>query len=171
MAAKVQLPPLTLEGRSLLFRNFAGKKDRFNAEGSRNFSVVLTEDEGQAMNADGWNVKFHEPREEGDLTIATLKINVKYGGSGRPPRVVLITSRGKTPLDESMVETIDWADIVEADMMIRAWHYDINGSQGIAAYLTSLYVTIREDELEMKYMDVPDAGNYEPSEPDDEGPG
>lgn len=163
-----QLPNLTLEERRILFRNFAGEPDRFDPKGGkRTFSVVLEVDEGEQMKADGWNIKFREPREEGDPAIATLKVNVKYGGKGRPPRVVLVTSRGKTDLDESMIDLLDWADIITADMILRAWHYDINGSQGIAAYLVSLWVTIKEDALELKYADIPDASDFtEPIEPD-----
>jgi hypothetical protein len=163
-----QLPNLTFEERRILFRNFAGSPDRFDPKGGkRTFSVVLEVDEGERMKADGWNVKFREPYEEGDIPIATLKVNVKYGGKGRPPRVVLVTARGKTDLDESMIDLLDWADIVKADMTVRAWHYDINGSQGIAAYLTAMWVTINEDPLELKYADVPDASDFsEPVEPD-----
>lgn len=166
--ADIQLPPLTLEDRRILFRNFAGQPDRFDPKGGKvTFSVVLEVDEGERMKADGWNIKFREPYEEGDPPIATLKVNVKYGGKGRPPRVVLLTQRGKTDLDEGTIGSLDWADIIKADMMIRAWHYDINGSQGVAAYLTSLWVTINEDPLEAKYSDVPDASDFsEPVEPD-----
>lgn len=163
-----QLPQLTLEGRRILFRNLAGAPDRFDPKGGkRTFSVVLEVDEGERMKADGWNIKFREPYEEGDPAIATLKVNVKYGGKGRPPRVMLVTAKNKTPLDETTVDSLDWADITNVDMVIRPWHYDINGSQGIAAYLVSMWVTINQDPLEAKYADIPDASDFsEPVEPD-----
>jgi hypothetical protein len=164
-----QLPPLVLQDRAIIYRNFAGAPDRFNPKGgNRTFSVILEVEEGERMKEDGWNVKFREPREEGDPPIATLKVNVKYGGRGRPPRVVLITEgKSKTDIDESLIASLDWADVVKADVQVRAWHYDINGSQGVAAYLTALWLTIREDVLEAKYSDIPEAGDFaEPVEPD-----
>jgi hypothetical protein len=166
MATQTQLPPLTLEGRRLLFRNFGGKPDRFNAAGQRNFAITLDPDEAQRMEADGWNVKWLPAREDGDEPQAILKVNLKYSERGRPPRVVMITEGGKTNLDESMVEVLDWAVVVNADVIIRAYHYDIGGKTGVSAYVNSLWVTILEDDLEKKYRDVPDSGD--PAlEPDD----
>jgi hypothetical protein len=96
-------------------------------------------------------------------------VAVSFGKN--PPRIVLITSRGKTNLDESMVSLLDWADIENVDMIVRPYNWDVNGKTGIKAYVKSLYVTIREDELELKYLDVPDSGQsaiMAPEEPEDE---
>lgn len=157
MPEQTRLGPVTLEGRRIIFRNFAGKEGNFNAEGARNFAVVLEEEEGQLMQADGWNVKWGKPRDDEEPLPPYLKVNVKYGTRGQPPRVVLITSRGKTALDEDLIQLLDWADIINVDMIIRPYSWDISGRQGVSAYLKSIYVTIREDELELKYNEVPDA--------------
>lgn len=163
-----QLPNLILEDRMITYKNFRGLPDTFNPHGGRrNFAVILEVDEGERMIPDGWNIRFREPREEGDPAIATLKVNVKYGGKGRPPRVVMITSRNKTELDESLVGALDWADVVKADMELRAYHYDVGGRQGISAYLVALWITVNEDKLEAKYADIPVARELlEPEEPD-----
>jgi hypothetical protein len=155
MAGRLQ--PVVLEDRRILFRNFSGEEGRFNAKGKRNFNVLLTDAEGEAMAADGWNVKWLQPRDEGDVPQARLEVNI--GFERMPPRVVLITSRGKTQLDESMVNVLDYAEIEMVDLIIRPYEWDINGKQGVKAYLKSLYVTIREDELELKYIDVPDSAS------------
>ena len=167
MAGRVQ--PIVLEDRRILFRNFSGEEGRFNAPGDRNFNVLLTDDEATAMLADGWNVKYLQPREEGDQPQPRLEVSVKFGK--HPPRVILITSRGKTPLDESMVSILDWADILTVDMIVRPYEWEVNGRSGIKAYLKSIYITIREDELERKYLDVPDSAVSSivvSNEPDDE---
>src|SRR6476661_3199141 len=104
-----RLQPVVLEGRRILFRNFEGKEGRFNAEGNRNFNVVLEPEEAEAMEKDGWNVKYLQPREEGDEPLPRLEVTIKYG-KGRPPRVILITAKGKTALDEDMIKLLDWAD-------------------------------------------------------------
>lgn len=161
-------PNLTFENRRILYRNFAGQPDQFNPQGGkRTFSVVLEEDEGKAMEADGWNVKFPPPREEGDVPIGTLKVNVKYGGRGRPPRVMLVTKRNKTQLDETTVASLDWADITNVDLTVRPYHWEVGGKTGISAYLVTAWVTINEDPLDAKYADVPSATDIiEPPEPD-----
>jgi hypothetical protein len=156
LAEKTQMEPLTLEDRRIIFRNFSGKEGRYNAAGVRNFAVILTEEEGKLMEDDGWNVKWGKPREDEDPLPPFLKVNVKYGGKGAPPGIVLITSRGKTRIGEEEAQLVDWADIVKVDLIIRPWSYEIGERSGISAYLKSIYVTIREDELELKYSDVPD---------------
>jgi hypothetical protein len=67
---------------------------------------------------------------------------------------VLITSRGRTNLDENAVEMLDWADILNVDLMVRPYEWNVNGKTGIKAYLQSIYVTIQEDELERKYSEL-----------------
>ena len=152
MAGRLQ--PVVLENRRILFRNFAGEEGRFNAKGNRNFNVVLEPEEAEAMEKDGWNIKYLQPREEGDEPLPRLEVTVKFGKI--PPRVILITSKGKTQLDEDMVSLLDWAEIENVDMIVRPYEWEVNGKTGVKAYLKSIYVTIREDELERKYMDVPD---------------
>lgn len=174
MAQGENLEPIILEDVRLLFRNFSGEADRFNAAGNRKFNIALDEENARRMAKDGWNVRWLPPREEGDPEQPVLKVVVKYGGKGRPPHVVLITSKGKTNLTEDTIGLLDWAQIINVDCKIRPWAYDIGGRQGIAAYLQSIYVTIDEDALERKYMDVPDRdqtpGNWSDELTGQEGP-
>lgn len=154
MASRLQ--PVVLENCRIIFRNFSGEEGRFNNKGDRNFNVLLDDETAEAMLADGWKIKYLQPREEGDQPQARLEVAVKFGKV--PPRIILITSRGKTPLDESMVNILDWAEIETVDMIVRPYEWEVNGKTGVKAYLKSIYVTIREDELEKKYLDVPDSG-------------
>jgi len=148
---------VTMEGVRIIFRNFAGKEGKYNAAGQRNFAVILPSQEiADQMLADGWNVKYLQPREdheEEEMPTPYLKINVKYG-KGRPPRAVVVTDRNRTNLDEDTIETLDLVDIKNVDLIVRPYEYDVNGKQGISAYLKSIYVTIEEDELEKKYGEL-----------------
>jgi len=144
-----------MEGVRIIFRNFAGKEGQYNREGDRNFAVLLDETVATAMAEDGWNIKWLKPREddEDDATPqAYLPVSVNF--KGRPPRIVLVTSRGRTNLDESTVETLDWVDIVNIDLIVRPYEWTVNGKSGIKAYLQSIYVTIDEDPLELKYSEL-----------------
>lgn len=166
-----RLQPVVLEDRRILFRNFAGEEGRYNAKGKRNFNVLLEDAEAEAMLKDGWNVKYLQPRDEGDAPQPRLEVSVHYGKN--PPRIILITSKGKTQLDESMVSLLDWADIVTVDMIIRPYEWEVSGKTGVKAYLKALYATIREDELELKYIDVPDsaaAAIMQHEEPEEQSP-
>jgi len=145
---------VVMEGVRIIFRNFAGKEGQYNREGDRNFAVLLDEQVADAMSQDGWNVKMLRPRadEEGEEEQAYLPISLNF--KGRPPRIVLITSRGRTNLDESQVEMLDWVDIINVDLIVRPYEWTVNDKSGIKAYLQSIYVTIEEDPLELKYSQL-----------------
>lgn len=160
---------VTLKNRRILFRNLTGEEGKFNAKGKRNFNVVLDADEAAAMTADGWNVRVLPPREEGEPELNLLKVNVNYSGR-RPPRVVLITSKGKTNLAESDLSLLDWAEITNVDMIVNPYNYEAQGRSGKTAYLDSGYFTIQEDELELMYLDVPDSAQAALQQPEVEEP-
>ena len=143
-----------MEDVRIIFRNFAGKEGQYNREGDRNFAVLLDDDVATAMAQDGWNVKWLKAREEGDTEQPYLAVSVNF--KGRPPQVVMITSRGRTHLGEDEVELLDWADIKMVDMIIRPYDWAVNGKTGIKAYLQAIYVTIEEDALQLKYAGIDD---------------
>lgn len=147
---------VTMEGVRIVFRNFAGKPGQYNREGDRNFAVLLDDDVANAMSKDGWGVKWLKPREGDEEPHPQPYLPVKVSYSGRPPRVVMITSRGRTDLGEDEVNVLDWADIMNIDLIVRPYAWDVNGKTGIKAYLKSMFVTINEDELELKYADLED---------------
>lgn len=146
---------VVMEGVKIVLRNFAGKEGMYNREGDRNFSVLLDPKTAQDMAADGWNVKQFKVREEGDEPQDYLPVSVNF--NGRPPKIVMITSRGRNLLGEDEVELLDYADIQNVDLIVRPYHWNVSGKTGVKAYLQSIYVTIEEDELELKYADLNDA--------------
>lgn len=155
-AVKKRVGNVTIEDARIIFRNFSGKEGTYNAAGNRNFNVLLEPDLAEAMAADGWNVKYLRPREEGDEPQARVEVAVSY--RIKPPRVGLITSRGRTLLGEEHLEILDYADIEKVDVILNPSFWEVNGKSGIKAYLQTIFVTIREDELERKYADVPEIG-------------
>ncbi len=161
MAQQIQkrLGNVTIEDARVIFRNFSGVEGTYNRAGDRNFNVILPPELAEQMEEDGWNVKYLKPREEGDEPTPRIEVKVKYSKNprSRPPRVVMITSRGRTPLGEDEVGILDWAPFQTVDLIIRPYQWEVNGRTGVSAYLQSIFVTIEEDELEKKYADVPDS--------------
>lgn len=138
-----------VEDAQLVFRNFSGKEGPYNREGERDFSVFLPEDVAKVMLDDGWNVKALASRDEGEPDRPYVQVSVNF--KNRPPRIVMITSTGRTNITEDSVGVLDWADFENVDLICRGYEWDVNGKQGVKAYLQSLYVTIEEDALARKY--------------------
>lgn len=138
-----------VEDARLVFRNFSGAESQYNRAGDRNFAVILDDKVAADMLRDGWNVKMLSSRD--DEVEDTPYIQVAVGYKTRPPRIVMITSTGRTNITEDMVGTLDWVDIQTVDLIARAYEWEVNGKTGIKAYLQSMFITIEEDPLERKY--------------------
>lgn len=138
-----------IEDARIIFLNFEGKEARFNDSGDRNFAVVLDPDTANQMLQDGWNVKILSAREEDEDDTFYIPVKVRY--DVRPPRVTLISSTGRTILDEDSVKILDSVDIAKVDLIARGFDWSVNGKSGTKAYLKTMFVTISEDALEMKY--------------------
>lgn len=161
------------EDVEIRFRNFSGNEGQYNRAGDRNFCMLLEPDVAAAMIVEGFNVKYLKPREE-DEDVQQAYIKIKINFRGRPPRIRMITSRGQTDLGEGEINILDWANIEKTDLIISPYEWDVNGNQGITAYLQSIAVTIEEDALDLKYAEVPDSAQNsmvrDYQEPGDDGP-
>lgn len=145
---------LTMEEAQIIFRNFAGKEGKYNREGDRNFCVLLGDDIVPALRQDGWNIKELRAREEGDTPQAYVQVSVSY--RVKPPRIMLVTpsTNTRTPLDETMIELLDWIDIKHVDLTINPYRWAVRDDTGVKAYLKTMYVVINEDPLDQKYADL-----------------
>ncbi len=139
----------TVENAQLIFKNFSGAEKQYNAAGKRNFCVILPHDFAALLAADGWPVKMLDAYDEGDEDTPYIQVTVGY--KVRPPKVVMITSRSRTPLDEETIGTLDWASMGTVDLIARAYDWNVNGKEGRKPYLQTMFVTTEEDELERKY--------------------
>lgn len=148
---------VTLEDVQIIFRNFTGRKGMYNAEGDRSFAVKLTPEWAQALTERGWNVKYLRPRDEDEVSEAYIGVKVNFDGP-RPPKIFMISpsTKRRTQLGVDEVELLDYVDILQIDVILSPFPYDFNGRSGISVYLDSLYVTIIENALEVKYgnMDI-----------------
>lgn len=162
MGIKVPAGNLMLENVQITYRNFAGNEGQFNPAGVRGFSVILEDiEQAQALEADGWKVKYSKPRQDGSDPAfpAYMPVFVKYHPRLQPPKVVMLTSRGKTNMDEEAIDVLDFMALQKSDMILRPYHWkQPTGAEGVKNMLSSLYVTIQEDELELRYADVPEIG-------------
>jgi hypothetical protein len=142
---------IAIENARLIFRNFEGKEGKYNRSGDRSFCLVIP-DEAMAnqLSDDGWNVKALPARDGDEEVLYYIPVSVNY--QNIPPEIYTITRHGKELMTEGMVASLDYADILEADVIARPYNWEVNGKTGIKAYLKTMYVTIQEDEFAAKYQ-------------------
>jgi hypothetical protein len=149
---KKKLPPIKIENAKIIYKNFAGAARQFNAAGLRNFHVVLDNDLAETLKTDGWNVRWHEPKEgkEGQERWASLKVAIRF--DNYPPRVVLISNGRKANLEEDSISILDDAELETVDLIISPSAWERADGSGIKAYLKTMYAVLSPHDLEAKYM-------------------
>lgn len=132
-----------VEGRDIIFRNFAGRPTRYVPDGGKREFTVIFDDQNlaQMMLADGWNVRFR-PTDDPDIPgrpSLSVKVNFK---TSNPPIIEQVSSRGCTRLDEESVAALDFDEIVTAKMRIRGWEYEPGK---LSAYLVRMEAEIADE--------------------------
>lgn len=144
---------INIEGAMIIWKNFSGERDKFNP-GKRGFSVVIDDTVmADELRQEGWNVKDRPLQEGADDSEQEWTLPVKLN-MNRYTQVWLIVGNHKTLLDEDTVSQLDVVDIVNCDISIRPYEWEMNGRTGITAYVDSMYVTIRENKFAKKYADL-----------------
>lgn len=157
MAYKRVNDEIKLEDVRLIWRNFAGEERQFNTKGKRNFAIPLEEPLALELEEIGWNVKAKQ--QDDGSTLYHLPVTVKMDGRV-PPRLFLITKskNRRTQLDEDTIMLLDYAEFDAVDVILRPFNWDVQGKQGVAAYLKTGFFIIHEDDLEKKYSHIPIEG-------------
>jgi hypothetical protein len=147
---------LRLEDVKVIFKNFRGEKGPYNEAGVRSFSVVIEDLKFAAdLMDEGWALKPLK-NEEGDVDAYHLPVKVNYD-SRQPPRIykVSMTRQGQLPLDEKTVDMLDYLPIDYADVILNPYQWEVRGESGVKAYCQTMYVVIEENELDVKWANMP----------------
>lgn len=159
---------LVIEGATLKYKNFKGEGSKYNAEGRRNFVLVLTEDVANELYEAGWRVKKNgydaklDRRRTGDMhddldeAEYRLTVNVNMD-SKNPPKAFKKTTKALIPLDEETIGSLDYSDFDDVYLEING--YDGNQTGQLAGYLKTIVATVANDRFNELFGDMPIASN------------
>lgn len=143
---------LQIDDAKIIYRNFAGRGDKYNREGDRNFAVVIPDQKiANELIDRGWNVKIKPPRDEDDEPFMFLPVKVKFNDRG--PHVYLVTGRNKNRLRDDAIACLDDIDISRVDLDIRPYDWEVNGKTGRTAYLQNIQVVQEIDRFAAIYAE------------------
>lgn len=161
MAMNYQRETIVLKNVGLVFRNFSGEARQYNNAGDRNFNVKLSQEQANDLRKRGFNVRTVGPNERYDEPEYLMKVKVSYRFDA--PNVNLISSRCTRRIDEATIGELDHVAVEKCDISIVGSNWvQPNGDHGVTAYLRSMYLTLREDPLDLEYA----AMGYEETEED-----
>ena len=131
---------LQIDNARIVYRNFQGEGSKFNREGDRNFALIIEDAETADKLVElGWNVKIKPPRDEDDEPFMFLPVKVKFNDRG--PAIYLKSGNADpVKLDEESVGCLDEIDILNVNLDIRPYNWEVNGKEGRTAYLQSMFV-------------------------------
>ena len=143
---------LNIDEAAIIYRNFAGRGDKFNREGDRNFALIIpTKDLADRLINDGWNVKVKPPRDDQETPFMYLPVKIKFNDRG--PNCYLVTAGRANRLDEESIGILDDVDILNVNLDIRPYDWEVNGKTGRTAYLQGIEVTQRVDRFAARYAE------------------
>ena len=138
--------------------HFNGAADTFNDEGDHNFVIVLPEEWAlQLMEIpDGWSIKQHPPREEGDPPEYTLKVKISY--KYEQPAIYIIKGNRRFRAEQSDLADIKRSTCERIDVIVTPSRWvSPRGETGVTGYVREMYVKIRESRFAEMYSDYEDA--------------
>lgn len=147
---------LRLEGVRVIFKNFRGEKGPYNEAGVRTFSIVIDEVPlAQSLIEEGWALKELKD-EDGNIEAYHLPVKINYAAR-QPPRIykVSMVHQGQLPLDEKTIDMLDYLPIDYVDIIVNPYRWEVRGETGIKAYVQTMYVVIEENELDIKWANMP----------------
>lgn len=152
-----RMSKLYIEDAFIFRKNFRGEKREYNPNGRRSFYVRLDPELADVLHDDGWNVKQVPARNEDEPPLNYLPVEVKFNKDypHLNPKIYIVTDRKKTLLDEENIHILDTARFKHAELRVNPYQWEVGGKSGVKAFVEKMYVTIEEDEMDIKYEGIP----------------
>ena len=148
---------ITIEDTKLILKNFAGKADKYNAEGRRSFGVLISPETAADFEEIGIPVKYLQPRHDEDEPIPWVKVKVNMEREN-PPKIYegkfvnnKISIDEDHPLTKDSISMLDYSDLDYVSVQLSIYDWEWGGKSGKALYLQNMVYVLDEDDFLSKY--------------------
>lgn len=143
-----------LSNRSIIYRNFAGRKEQYNPNGQRKFTVVINPDDAQMLASNGWNVKIRPPKNEGDDPFCTLEVKIRLDLDWAKPKIKQFSRTGVVGITEDNIANFDQAEFEKVDIVLRQYVWtNMKGETGVSAQLSEMNAKLAQGVLDAKWAE------------------
>lgn len=152
-----EIKKITIRNAHLRYRNFGGGKY------GREITLQIDDPEiAQEMANDGWPVRTIIPDDPSYEPRYQMRVAISYRdregrrfdeNDTRLPYIYMCTKKNQHLLDEDHIERLDRAELDKVDLTIRARWWENEDGWHIKAFLSRLYATICEDDLDAEYAE------------------
>ena len=158
----------------IAYSNFSGRPTQFKPEGGvRTVTFVIPVDIADQLRNDGWNLREQILSDDGEVRRYLLEAKLTFRtreGKPRDPKIFIVRNDGLVHVTEETVDTLDRAEILNVDAVIGPSYWEWGGRKGIAAYINSMYVTIKENPIDEKYRKMIEQMNESVIDPNSDLP-
>lgn len=155
---------LIFENAQVLFPNFSGREGRYNREGNRCFSVMVTDAEGKPdadlamqLKEEGWNIRERIINNEPTGEFYINGVNINYDYYIKP--IIHYISNGNeielTPelLDSGIAGQLDGRGAERYDISIRprVWERNDGTFGGVKGYVDEMRIFARKSLFSSRY--------------------
>lgn len=108
-----------------VWRNFAGVKTKYSAQGKRFFNLRLTDDQAEHFKELGANVKWREPKDENYDGFWYMKVGISEADNEDfRSYIYIIDDKGRKSLKEGdALAHLDRMRFLASDMSLRRYYY------------------------------------------------
>lgn len=147
---KVPNGNLQIDKARICQRHFSGKADEFHAEGERDFSLIIpNQDIADELLKDGWNVKIKPSKDPDGTPFMFLKVKVEPDRGGIVAWHIAGNAKRRLRTDE--LHRLDQMQIERVDLDIRPFDWTHGNRSGRSAKLVAIRVYQKIDRFTAEY--------------------
>jgi len=138
----------TLQGVTPIFKNFEGRKGKYNEEGKKSFAITLSQEDAAMLSNQGYNVKY--PKDVENPPYLSIAVAKNYYNN---PSLFTVDADSNIPTEVAYEDChkFDSIEFEYADVTIRPYEWTVNGNSGVKAYLDEFYGKLVKKPLASKY--------------------